>query len=155
MAKINRREFVAGIATAGAGVCLCQVAACTRSKTPPIQPGAYIIERGKVTINLPQVPELANIGGAIKIPDPKLPEPIIIARVTDNQFAVLALKCTHAGEEIEYLAEQQHFQCSKCDHSLFDMNGNPLKGPAKTPLNKYLSRVAILNRDKLIVYMRM
>ena len=153
MTKINRREFVAGIAAAGAGVCLCQVAACTRSKTPPIQPGAYIIENGKLRITLTQAPELANIGGSIKIPDPKLPEPLIIARTGSGQFAVMSLKCTHAGREIEYLSQSQQFQCSKCNHSLFDINGSPIQGPAKRPLNKYSSRLGLLDRNKLTIYL--
>jgi Rieske Fe-S protein len=157
MTRIKRRDFVAGMAIAGTGACLAGINGCIdlpgSPKTPEVQPGAYLIENGKLNIALAQEPELMNIGGAMKISDPKLPEPVIIARTGNNQFAVMSLKCTHAGNEVQYVSAQQQFRCSKCDHSLFDLNGNPVQGPAKKPLTKYPSRLGLLDRNKLIIYL--
>jgi len=157
MPKISRREFVESMAVAGAGACLCGLSGCAtitgKGNTPEIQPGAYLVEDGKVRITLNQVKELANIGGSAKISDAKLPEPIIIARTGGNQFAAVSIKCPHRGVEVEYDAAQQQFRCASIGHSLFDIKGTFIKGPAKKSLTRYSARLGLFDRDKLIVYL--
>ena len=157
MAKITRREFVESMAVAGASACLCGVSGCAtitgKGKTPEIQSGAYLVEEGKVRITLNQVKELTNVGGSAKILDSKLPEPIIIARTGNNQFAAVSIKCPHRGVEVEYDAAEQQFRCASIGHSLFDIKGAYIKGPAKKSLTKYSARLGLFDRDKLIVYL--
>jgi Rieske Fe-S protein len=157
MSKINRREFVAGMTAAGAGVCLCGVSSCAtftgKGDTPEIQSGAYLLEDKKVRINLDQAQELAKVGGSVKILDDKLPEPIIIARINNNQFAAVSLKCPHRNVEVEYRAGQQQFQCASIGHSKFNTDGSFVSGPAKKPLKKFNARLGFLDKNKLIIYL--
>ena len=157
MAKISRREFVESMAVAGASACLCGVSGCAtitgKGNTPEIQSGAYLVEDGKVRITLPQVKELANVGGSAKILDSKLPEPIIIVRTGGNQFAAVSIKCPHRGVEVEYDANSQQFRCASIGHSLFDIKGTYIKGPAKKSLTRYSARLGLFDRDKLIIYL--
>ena len=97
------------------------------------------------------MPELSQIGGAVKILDKSLPEPIILARVEDKEYVALSLKCPHRGVELEYLKKDKQFRCASLGHSRFKTNGAYIKGPAKKPLKSYSTRLGILDRNKLVI----
>ncbi|MCC7479051.1 Rieske (2Fe-2S) protein [bacterium] len=53
-----------------------------------------------------------------------------------GQWVAMSRVCTHSRCKVNHRAEQGDFECP-CHHSIFDLEGNVLKGPAKRPLPKY------------------
>ncbi|HPA17832.1 MAG TPA: Rieske 2Fe-2S domain-containing protein [Verrucomicrobiae bacterium] len=155
MGQINRREFIArnfeGAAMAGA--CLCGLSGCATftkvGATPALPAGACAIEPGrKVTVFLKKAPALASVGGSVKIVDPALPEPLIVARVDRGRFAVVSLHCPHRGVELEYQAAQKQFRCASLGHSKFALDGSKLGGPAPRAVKTYAASV---QADNLVI----
>jgi len=54
---------------------------------------------------------------------------------SENQTKVLSARCTHLGCMINHV-EKDSLVCP-CHGSVFDENGNPVKGPAIKPLVQY------------------
>ncbi len=145
MNPINRREFVQTAALAGA--CACGLAGCATftkiGDTPSLESAAYKVEPpDKLAVVLSKAPSLAAAGKAVKIIDPALAEPLIIARVEQDKFVVASLRCTHRGVELEYQADQKRFCCASIGHSRFALDGHKLGGPASRPIKVYPSSVA-------------
>lgn len=157
MRKMKRREFMAGSAAtaAVAGACACGLSGCATltkvGNTPAIPAGSYMIERGKIKIVLDQAPELAKDGGSVKIIDPGLPEPLIVAHAPDGSFVAVSLKCTHRGVELEYQPKANNFRCASLGRSTYRPDGAAIKGPGKKPLKSYEARLAILDKNKLVI----
>lgn len=154
--KISRKAFLVGGATAAAvaaaGACLCtKTGRATISgvgATPSIAPDAYDIEEdGTVRICLDKVPELAFVGGAVKIVDAKINDSLIVVRETDDIYVAASIKCTHRGVEVEYRAEEKCFKCASLGGSTFKSNGENIRGFAKRPLKTY----PISCKDNLLV----
>ena len=57
----------------------------------------------------------------------------------DGMFAAILMRCTHMENQLNITGEG--FQCS-LHGSLFDKDGNVLKGPAEQPLTQYKAEVA-------------
>ena len=144
MKKISRKVFIAGGAAAAvaAGACLCtKTGRSTISgvgNTPSIAHDAYdVVQKKGITIRLDKVPELARVGGAVKIIDPKIDDSLIVARVAENAYVATSIKCTHRGCEVEYLAEEKCFKCASLGGSRFKIDGEKISGFAKGPLKAY------------------
>jgi Rieske Fe-S protein len=141
MNKINRREFIETVALAGA----CGLAGCATftkiGDTPPIESAAYKVELpDKVTVTLNKAPSLA-VGKAVKIIDPTLSDPLIIARVENDKYVVASLLCPHRSVELEYQPDNKRFRCASLGHSKFALDGRKLGGPAPRPIKVYPSSV--------------
>lgn len=141
MTRIHRRDFLSDLAAAGAGTCLCGAGGCaTFSKvgnTPAIAVDAYSIEDRRVSIALDKAPELGEIGGAVKIIDPRLPAAMIVGRTGDTDYVAVSLHCPHRGVEVEYRSEEGEFRCASLGHSRFDTDGVRRKGPAQRSLQSF------------------
>ena len=146
MNKISRKAFLAGgataVAAAAAGACLCTKTGWATisgvGATPSITPDAYDREHdNSIRVHLDRVPELAQVGGSIKIVDASLPDALIVVRETDDAYLAASIKCTHRGVEVEYRAEEKCFQCASLGGSRFKTNGEKLRGLAKGPLKTY------------------
>jgi Rieske Fe-S protein len=144
--KISRKAFLAGgataVAAATAGVCLCTKTGWATisgvGATPSIPPDAYRIEKGiSVRVRLEKVPELAQIGGAVKIVDANLHDSLIVVRETEDSYVAASLKCTHRGVEVEYRADDKCFRCASLGGSRFKVDGENVSGFAKGPLKAY------------------
>lgn len=59
--------------------------------------------------------------------------PIIVIHTPNGQFKAFSANCTHLGCIVEYKGEERQLHCN-CHGSVFDLNGNNLKGPASMPL---------------------
>lgn len=154
MKNLTRREFLVGsAATALAGVCMCGVGGCATitkvGKTPQIAPDTYSIEEGHtLRLALGQVTQLTEVGGSGKIIDPRLLDPLIIARVAEEEYAATSIKCTHRGVEVEYQQDKRIFECASLGSSEFALDGSRLRGPAKKPLKAY--RVSLVESELII-----
>jgi Rieske Fe-S protein len=142
MTNIHRRDFLSDLAAAGAGTCLCGAGGCaTFSKvgnTPAIATEAYTIEDRRVRIDLDKAPELGEIGGAVKIIDPRLPAAMIVGRTGDMDYVAVSLHCPHRGVEVEYRPKEREFRCASLGHSRFDTDGVRKKGPAQRSLQTFI-----------------
>jgi len=144
--KISRKAFLAGgataVAAAAAGACLCTKTGWATisgvGATPSITPDAYSIEKdNSIRIRLDRVPELAQVGGSIKIVDASLHDALIVVRQTEDGYVAASIKCTHRGVEVEYRAEDKCFKCASLGGSRFKTNGEKVCGFAKGPLKTY------------------
>lgn len=145
MKKISRKAFLVGGATAAvaaAGACLCtKTGWATLSgvgATPQIAPDAYDFGKdNNVRIFLDKVPELASVGGAIKILDSRINDSLIVVREAEDVYVAASIQCTHRGVEVEYRADDNCFQCASLGGSRFKTNGEKVRGFAKGPLKTY------------------
>lgn len=156
MGKITRRNMVAAIGTAGAGTCVCGInSGCSSftkvGKTASISTDAYAVGKDTLSIDLSKVPQLAKVGGSVKIIDQKLSDRLIVARTGEEEFAVVSLLCTHRGCEVEYQHENSEFRCSSLGHSKFKTDGSKIKGFAKGALKKYLVSFDPAVKDRLVI----
>ena len=142
MTMTSRRDFIAALAAAsGAGTCLCAAGGCATftkvGRTPAIAAGAYDIDGRTLRIRLEQVPELAAVGGAVKLIDARLPVPLIVGRTGDAEYAAVSLLCPHRGVEVEYRHKAGDFRCASLGHSTFGKDGGRRGGPARKPLRRF------------------
>ncbi|MCX6911194.1 MAG: Rieske 2Fe-2S domain-containing protein [Verrucomicrobia bacterium] len=155
MSNISRRKFIGGAAVAGAGACVCGLSGCATftktGNTSAILGGAYTVENNKVKITLDKVAELGNIGGSVKIVDARLPQPIIIARIADADYAVMSIKCPHRGAEVEYKHDAKTFRCASLGHSTFATDGKLLKGLASRSLTKFEAKLDPTDKNSLVI----
>ena len=66
---------------------------------------------------------------------PHLKEPLFFIK-TESGFIAISAVCTHMKCILEYKEEDRMISCP-CHAALFDLNGNPLKGPPSIPLKRY------------------
>ncbi len=146
MKKISRKAFLIGGATAAAaatGACLCTKTGWATisgvGATPAIASDAYTIEEhdGTIHIIIEKAPELALVGGAVKISDSRIRDALIVVRETEDVYVAASIQCTHRGVEVEYRAEDKCFQCASLGGSRFKTNGEKIGGFAKGPLKTY------------------
>ena len=145
MNKINRRVFIETAALAGA--CACGLTGCATftkiGDTPPIESAAYKVEPpDKITVTLNKAPSLAATGKAVKIVDPALSDPLIIARVEQDKYVVASLLCPHRSVELEYQPDNKRFRCASLGHSKFALDGHKLGGPTPRGIKAYTAFVA-------------
>lgn len=146
MKKISRKAFLVGGATAAAaaatGVCLCTKTGWATisgvGATPDIARDAYdVVEDKSIRIRLDGVPELALVGGAVKILDSNIDDSLIVARTAEDVYVAASINCTHRGVEVEYRADDKCFKCASLGGSKFKTDGENIRGFAKGPLKTY------------------
>jgi Rieske Fe-S protein len=156
MNHVTRRKVVSAIGAAGAATCICGTQSGCSSftkvgRTPPIPDDAAVVAEGRLIIDLKKTPQLAEAGGSVKIIDRRLRENLIAARISETEFAVVALLCPHRGVEVEYRHEHGDFRCASLGHSQFQTDGTKIKGLAKKGLTRYEARLDPQRSDTLIV----
>ncbi len=92
----------------------------------------------KVTIDLSKVSRLRNAGGyLILINEDGHSVHVIVINVDGSTFKAFTSICTHQGCDVaSYSSSTQRIICN-CHGSEFDLNGNPVAGPAPSPLRSY------------------
>ena len=84
--------------------------------------------------------ELANVGGAIKkvFGENNSGRPVMILRMTQNEFVVLTTVCTHQGCEVDLPKTAGENIVCQCHGSEFSSkDGSVIKSPASSPLQKF------------------
>ena len=157
MKKMSRKTFLIGGATAAtvaaAGTCVCSKTVRATitgvGSTPPMDLNAYEVAKGgALRIQLNKVPELKEVGGAVKVIDPSISGSLIVVRETKESYVAASLHCTHRGVEVEYEAEDNCFECASLGGSRFGIEGEKISGFAKGPLKTY---PVSIDQDVLIV----
>lgn len=141
MKKMSRRAFIKGSLLAATGTCVCGMVGYgmyhMMGHTPAIQKQAYFIDGRRVFIDPAKESRLIQMGGSVKMIDPRLNDAMIIAHSSQNQFIAASIHCTHGGIEVEYHHEESLFRCPSIGGSQFKLNGKKISGPAKRDLKQY------------------
>ncbi len=128
-ARVSRRRFMTGSALVGAGVVVSVPARAADEEEVEV-----------IAFPFSEYDELTKVGGWV---DEELEDgtEVLVARVDENKFVCVSLKCTHQNCDLEYNAKSKVFDCP-CHQSSFDLNGKPTGGPATKPLQKFPAEMA-------------
>lgn len=92
---------------------------------------------GVIRLKASAFPALANPNGSIQIKFITYIEPLTLNRVTADRFVALDSICTHAGCTVDrFVRANNHMRCP-CHGSLYDIEGNVIRGPAEEPLGRF------------------
>lgn len=131
---MHRREFLQTAAATGIAATLM-----TLSGAVALPRAKGLVVAGKKTIidlDAPENLRLRRNGGSMKVSNPRDPRrPIIVTRISADEFSAISSRCSHLGCEVELPADGV-ILC-KCHGSKFDVLGKVAKGPAKKNLQKY------------------
>ena len=137
MENISRRQAL----VAGA----CGIFALGTSALPAAANSAVRkLPNGKLEVRIKGVPELAVIGGSVRVGMIKSGS-VAVTTIGKNKFAAFSLVCPHAGTTVR--RDAQGWVCPN-HGAQFESNGNLVLGPATTALKKVPAR---LSRGLLVV----
>jgi Rieske Fe-S protein len=139
---LNRREVLRRATLVLGGGCVCHLACGAAPKstpcaTPSLESASLTVGEKQLTIDLSLAPSLDTPDCAARIAVPDRALDILVVRTDVNEFKALAGQCTHAGRPLSYVATRRLIQCNNFGHSLFDLAGTVVKGPAERPLKSY------------------
>ena len=130
MEPISRRTLFAGA---------CAVLALGGSGIPAAaQSVVKKLPGGKLSVKLKDLPELANVGGAVKIGSIK-GVPIAVSRTSASKYVAFNLLCPHQQFPVE--RNEQGWVC-KLHGSEFEPDGDLILGPATTALKRVTIKVS-------------
>lgn len=130
MEPISRRTLFAGA---------CVMLALGGSSIPAAaQSVVKKLPGGKLSVKLSDLPDLAKIGGAVKIGSIK-GVPVAIARTTATKYVAFNLLCPHQQFPVE--RDAQGWVC-RSHGSQFEPDGDLVLGPATTALKKVAIKVS-------------
>jgi nitrite reductase/ring-hydroxylating ferredoxin subunit len=98
---------------------------------------AWTYADGSLLLDLNKLPELADLGSAVRIEGEVLTEPILVVLGDDGQYYAFKNACTHGGRMIDPLTGTMTLQCCSASKSTYDYAGNVVSGPAEGPLTSY------------------
>lgn len=136
MAEVSRRSLLAGA---------CAILALGSSALPAAAQGAVrTLPDGRLEVKPGSVPELATVGGAVRVGTLK-GVPVAVARTGPSSYAALSLRCPHQGVPVTRTA--QGWTCT-AHGSQFEADGDLVLGPALTRLPRVPAR---MRRGSLVV----
>lgn len=109
-------------------------AGCTSEETPLVDLPA--VSNGRIALPLADFAALNNVGGSVVGRASGYPNPIVIARVRSDQFAVLDAICTHERCVVDYNALNLTLDCP-CHGSTYEVDGRVINGPAVRALTTF------------------
>lgn len=142
LAPLTRRELLLNGALLVGGGCLCHRtrgadAKSTCCSTPDLEPDALTFEERAVTVNLAQAPSLSEVGDAAFLVNPERQVELIVVHAAPDRYVALSRACTHGGQVLSYARKRGALVCNNYNHSIFDLEGKVVKGPAASPLTSY------------------
>lgn len=63
-------------------------------------------------------------------------DPVILIRVSDDDFRAYSATCTHLNCIVEYQKSQERIWCN-CHNGVYDLTGRVVSGPPPRPLQAY------------------
>ncbi len=113
------------------------IAACSSQTTPTASPSA--------AADFQPVGTVADLDktGQLRLKKDSPVGPVVVIRNPKDKTALIALNalCPHEDCLVDWKADKTLFVCP-CHDSEFDLDGNVLEGPAKTPLPRYEAKIA-------------
>jgi cytochrome b6-f complex iron-sulfur subunit len=129
--QVPRRRFLAatGAAACSLGLAACMHTNAARIVSPPVAGGT-------IHLKIADQPELATVGGAIKLKPAGVDDTILLWRSGESSFEATSIICTHMGCEVEVAEGGKSLACP-CHGSQYDADGTVKHGPAGRALKKY------------------
>ena len=152
MAKISRRNFLIATGATGAALLLGgyglselsdpERKAFDRLRGIPLTDlpqidGAWTLQENNLVIDLAKLPELDELGGAVRIEGDVLTQPVMVFLGEDSDYYAIENVCPHAGRKIDPIVGTMTLECCSVSSSTFDYAGNVLAGPAEASLKLY------------------
>jgi nitrite reductase/ring-hydroxylating ferredoxin subunit len=140
---MTRREMIAGSAIGLGAVCTCPAAAAnaaarsTNCATPELEPESLTIGDKQLTIDLAKAASLAEEGSAADVINKEKSIGLVVIHAGKGQYYALSRLCTHAWRTLSYIRTRRVLMCTNANHSIFDLQGQIVKGPAEKPLTSY------------------
>jgi nitrite reductase/ring-hydroxylating ferredoxin subunit len=154
---ISRREWMRQSTRLIGCSCLCHTLLAgsktqsTCCSTPEVEPASLLIEDQRLIIDLSLAASLQPVGGAANIIHKEKSLDIIVVHYQKRKYAALSGLCTHAFRPLSYVHTRGLLQCNNYGHSLFDLKGQVVKGPAPTALKSY-AVVFLKGKLEIILY---
>jgi cytochrome b6-f complex iron-sulfur subunit len=86
-------------------------------------------------ISLGPAAELA-LGAQLKVSVPGFDDPVLVARVAEDDVRAVSISCTHWGSDVVLVLDEKKFRCD-AHGSEFGFDGKVLEGPASDPLPSF------------------
>jgi cytochrome b6-f complex iron-sulfur subunit len=106
-------------------------------ETKPLSGNLWSLEGNNVNVKLSQMPESLPKGGAVYLKGSGLSKPVLLLRTEDDRYLAFEDRCTHSGRKLDPVPGEAKLRCCSIGHSVFDLEGNVVKGWAKGPLTCY------------------
>jgi cytochrome b6-f complex iron-sulfur subunit len=138
--SISRRDLLKVLAASGGVVAIGSwLSACAPNAPAPTvgqgSPGSVALD-----LSQPANQALANEGGAVELEGNALDASgVLVYRASATSVIVFSRKCTHQGCTISEF--QNGVASCPCHGSQFDASGQPVRGPASRPLNRYQASI--------------
>ena len=127
---MDRKEFLFTLGKGTVAICAAGYLASCVSPTSPNVPSAPSNVDITLDLTQPANSALNNVGGYI------YSNSLIIARISQTEFAAVSSICTHQGNTVYYDSPGKEFHCP-AHGSNFSTSGSVINGPAGSPLKKY------------------
>ncbi len=89
---------------------------------------------GRILVRREELEALTADGKAFAVDAPELDAPLLLVRGDDGAYRALTSRCTH--QECRLNPSRSFLTCP-CHGSVFDLDGNVVRGPAREPLRVY------------------
>ncbi len=104
----------------------------------PEEQGCWVLEDGKLIINLDATPELQTPGGAIRLEGGALPLRVLVVNGEDGKYRAYHNKCTHFGHRrLDPVPGTDIVQCCSINKSTFNSGGEKISGPAGHSIKRF------------------
>lgn len=120
-------------------------------RTQPLDAAKWDVRGTQITVNVNDVPELREQGGAVFLKGKALPVPVLVVKTSSQGYLCVENRCTHMGRKLDPEADGKTLRCCSVSHSTFDYQGSRLTGPAKGPIHVYRSQEVDGN---LVIYLK-
>jgi len=127
---MNRKQFIS-LLTMGAATAVVSTSLVSCAKNNNLAPTNVDFT---LDLNNSAYAPLKTNGGSIA------KDGVIIARTSGGAFLAYSQYCTHQGYPVNYDSQNNVFYCN-AHGSVFNSNGNPVQGPAPSPLTKYSTQL--------------
>ncbi|MCC6809466.1 MAG: Rieske (2Fe-2S) protein [Deltaproteobacteria bacterium] len=136
MSDTNRREFLVTIAAGtAAAATTCLLPSCGVDPAPAAKAGA-VDAAGQVKFAPGTIKQLEKIGGAVLLSAGGISRPILVMRVSADEYRATSGICTHASCPVGYVPERKIIECP-CHGAQFNLDGSILRRPATTRLSAF------------------
>ncbi len=86
----------------------------------PLDEECWIVENGKIIVDLARAPELAGRNGALRLEKKNLRERVLVIQGEDGGYHAFRNRCTHMGRRLDPVPGVQQVQCCSISKSTFD-----------------------------------
>ena len=96
------------------------------------------VEGKTVKVKIGSMAEPLQKGRAVYLKGKGLAKPVLLVRTEDDVYLAFSNRCTHFGHRrLDPVPGEPKLRCCSVNHSTYDLQGNPISGPAKKPLKRY------------------